>query len=214
MDEDITIINNNSRNEKIKNFLIEKKKILEFIIFLLIFILICFYSFQIYKDQQREEISYKYNSAIIKYENGDRTQIISSMNEIIDSNNSTYSPLALYFLIDNDLAKNKIEINKLFDKLINKSSLDFEIKNLIIYKKALYNADTSNEKDMLKILNPLVKSESIWRSHALYLLAEYFYSKKEKQKAKDFFNQILEDKNANQDLVKESQKRLNRDLSD
>ncbi len=214
MDEDITIINNNSRNEKIKNFLIEKKKILAFIIILLIFILICFYSFQIYKDQQREEISYKYNSAIIKYENGDRTQIISSMNEIIDSNNSTYSPLALYFLIDNDLAKNKIEINKLFDKLINKSSLDFEIKNLIIYKKALYNADTSNEKDMLKILNPLVKSESIWRSHALYLLAEYFYSKKEKQKAKDFFNQILEDKNANQDLVKESQKRLNRDLSD
>ena len=214
MDEDITIINNNSRNEKIKNFLIEKKKLLVFIIIFLIFSLIGFYSFQIYKDQQREEISYKYNSAIIKYENGDRTQIISSMNEIIDSNNSTYSPLALYFLIDNDLAKNKMEINKLFDKLINKSSLDFEIKNLIIYKKALYNADTSNEKDMLKILNPLVKSESIWRSHALYLLAEYFYSKKEKQKAKDFFNQILEDKNANQDLVKESQKRLNRDLSD
>ena len=214
MDEDITIINNNSRNEKIKNFLIEKKKLLVFIIIFLIFSLIGFYSFQIYKDQQREEISYKYNSAIIKYENGDRTQIISSMNEIIDSNNSTYSPLALYFLIDNDLAKNKMEINKLFDKLINRSSLDFEIKNLIIYKKALYNADTSNEKDMLKILNPLVKSESIWRSHALYLLAEYFYSKKEKQKAKDFFNQILEDKNANQDLVKESQKRLNRDLSD
>jgi len=214
MDEDITIINNNSRNEKIKNFLIEKKKLLVFIIIFLIFSLIGFYSFQIYKDQQREEISYKYNNAIIKYENGDRTQIISSMNEIINSNNSTYSPLALYFLIDNDLAKNKIEINKLFDKLINRSSLDFEIKNLIIYKKALYNADTSNEKDMLKILNPLIKSESIWRSHALYLLAEYFYSRKENQKAKDFFNQILEDKNANQDLVKESQKRLNRDLSD
>ena len=214
MDEDIAIINNNSRNEKIKNFLIKKKKLLVFIIIFLIFSLIGFYSFQIYKAQQREEISYKYNSAIIKYENGDRTQIISSMNEIINSNNSTYSPLALYFLIDNDLAKNKIEINKLFDKLINTNSLDFEIKNLIIYKKALYNADTSNEKDMLKILNPLVKSESIWRSHALYLLAEYFYSKKEKQKAKDFFNQILEDKNANQDLVKESQKRLNRDLSD
>ena len=214
MDEDIAIINNNSRNEKIKNFLIKKKKLLVFIIIFLIFSLIGFYSFQIYKAQQREEISYKYNSAIIKYENGDRTQIISSMNEIINSNNSTYSPLALYFLIDNDLAKNKIEINKLFDKLINTNSLDFEIKNLIIYKKALYNADTSDEKDMLKILNPLIKSESIWRSHALYLLAEYFYSRKENQKAKDFFNQILEDKNANQDLVKESQKRLNRDLSD
>ena len=98
--------------------------------------------------------------------------------------------------------------------IINKTSLDKEIKNLIIYKKALYNADSSNENELLKILNPIINSDSIWKSQALYLMAEYFYSKDEKQKSKEFFEQILLQKNANQELITEAQKRLNRDLSE
>ena len=83
-----------------------------------------------------------------------------------------------------------------------------------IYKKALYNADDSNESDLLNILNPVIKSESVWKSHALYLMAEYFYSKNEMQKSKEFFNQIVNLENANNEIKLESQKRLNRDLSD
>jgi hypothetical protein len=45
-------------------------------------------------------------------------------------------------------------------------------------------------------------------------MAEYFYSKNEKQKAKEFFNQVILLENANEDLIIESQKRLNRDLSE
>ena len=67
---------------------------------------------------------------------------------------------------------------------------------------------------MLQILNPIVNSESIWKSHSLYLIAEYFYAKGEKQKAKEFFNQILLLPNANNEIRLESQKRLNRDLSE
>jgi hypothetical protein len=136
------------------------------------------------------------------------------MKEVIEDKNSTYSPLALYYLIDENLIKDKSEINYLFDVLINKTSLDYEIKNLIIYKKALFNADTTNENELLNILNPIINSKSIWKSHGLYLLAEYFYSKNEKQKSKEFFNQILNTKNANTDIIKETQKRLNRDLSE
>ena len=98
--------------------------------------------------------------------------------------------------------------------MINKTSLEKEIKNLIIYKKALFNADFINENELLNILNPLINSESIWKSHALYLIAEYFYSKNEKQKSKEFFNQILNVENANQDILKKTQKRLNRDFSE
>ena len=60
----------------------------------------------------------------------------------------------------------------------------------------------------------MINSESIWKSHTLYLLAEFFYSKNEKQKAKEFFNQILVIPNANNMIKTESQKRLNRDLSE
>ena len=136
------------------------------------------------------------------------------LKEVVEDKDSTYSPLALYYLVDNNLIGNKNEINSLFDILINKTSLETEIKNLIIYKKALYNADSSNENELLSILNSLINSKSVWKSHALYLLAEYFYSKNEKQKSKEFFNQILSIENANQDIIKEAQKRLNRDFSE
>ena len=102
----------------------------------------------------------------------------------------------------------------MFDVLIKKTSLDKEIKNLIIYKKALFNADFANESDLLNILNPLINSQSVWKSHALYLMAEYFYSKDQKQKSKEFFNQIINLENSNQDIKLQSQKRLNRDLSE
>ena len=99
--------------------------------------------------------------------------------------------------------------------LLNSFSLEAsEIKNLIIYKKALFNADDINEIDLLNILNPIIKSDSVWKSHSLYLMAEYFYSKNEKQKSKEFFNQIINLENANQEIKLESQKRLNRDLSE
>ena len=214
MDEEISIIDSNTRNQKIKDFFINNKKILAAITIFLIFSILSFYIYQIYKDQNKEKISNRYNSAIIEHKNGDDSKIISEMKEIIEDKNSTYSPLALYYLIDENLIKDKNEINYLFDVLINKTSLDYEIKNLIIYKKALFNADTTNENELLNILNPIINSKSIWKSHGLYLLAEYFYSKNEKQKSKEFFNQILNTKNANTDIIKETQKRLNRDLSE
>ena len=213
MDEEIAIINEKTRNEKIKNFFIENKKKLITLFFTLIMLVLIFYSFQIYKDKQKKSLSEKYNSLVMDYKGGNK-EIFASFKEIIKKKDSTYSPLALYFLIDNDLIENQNEINELFDILINKTPLETEIKNLIIYKKALYNADNVNESELLDILNPLMNSNSVWKSHALYLAAEYFYSKKEKQKSKEFFNKILSVENANQEIIKEAQKRLNRDLGE
>ena len=112
------------------------------------------------------------------------------------------------------MISNDSEINSYFDVLIDEISLDKEIKNLVIYKKALFNADTAQESDLLNMLNPLIKSESVWKSHALYLMAEYFYSKDQKQKSKEFFNQIVSLDNSNSDIKLQAEKRLNRDLSD
>ena len=214
MDEDITIINTNTRNEKIKNFFLKNKKKLILSIFIFVLTLISFYSYQIYKESQLSQLSDKYNSTIIEYNVVKKSKTISSLKEVIESKDGTYSPLALYFLIDNNLIENKDEINRLFDILIKNTSLETEIKNLITYKKALYNADTISENDLLEILKPITSSESVWKSHALYLAAEYFYSKNEREKSKEFFQKILTIENANQDIIKETQKRLNRDLSD
>ena len=107
-----------------------------------------------------------------------------------------------------------ISSNSLFDILIKDTSLDNEINNLIIYKKALYNADNAQESDLLNMLNPLINSKSVWKSHSLYLMAEYFYANNQKQKAKEFYNQIISLENSNPDLKLEAEKRLSRDLSE
>jgi len=214
MDEDLAIIDRNTRNQKIKDFFINNKKLLISVSFIIVLLAISFYSYRIYKDNQREQISNKYNSAIIKHQIGNESEIVSVMKEVIEEKNPSYSPLALYYLLDNNLIDDKEEINNLFNVLIKNTSLEKEIKNLIIYKKALFNADTIEESGILKILNPIINSDSVWKSHSLYLLAEYFYSNGEKEKSKEFFTQILNIENANLDIVKKAQKRLNRDLSE
>ena len=214
MDEDISIINTNTRNEKIKNFFIQnKKKIIAGLVVITI-LLISYFAFGEYQDRKKIKISNTFNSITLNYSESNKEKTAKDLIQLVNEKNSTYSPLSLYFIIDNELIKEKKTINELFDIIIDETSLDKEIKNLNIYKKALYNADDSNESDLLNILNPLIKSESVWKSHALYLMAEFFYSKNEKQKSKEFFNQILNLENANQEIQLEAQKRLNRDLSE
>ena len=79
MDEEITIINEKTRNEKIKSFFVENKRSLISTITVLVFIIISLYSYQIFKDRLKEKLSDKYNAAIIEYNNGDKSKIIYSM---------------------------------------------------------------------------------------------------------------------------------------
>ena len=214
MDEEITIIDSNARNERIKNFFIDNKKKLISTVSIILVIIIGYLSFEKSKERTKIKLANQYNLALIDLNPDNKQKTIDEMVKVVKSNDTTYSPLALYHLLDNNLLENNEEINILFNELIEKTNLDNEIKNLIIYKKALFNSDFVSENELLKILNPIINSESIWKSHSLYLLAEFFYSKNEKQKAKEFFNQILVLPNANNTIKTESQKRLNRDLGE
>ena len=214
MDEDIAAINSSTNIEKIRNYLNKNRKIILSIFLFLLMILILFFGYNEYKKSEKIKISNLYSSATLDYSNNNKLETLNNLIDIINKKDSTYSPLSLYFIIDNDLTSDTEQINGLFDVLIKDTKLQKEIKNLIIYKKALFNADTSKENELLEILKPIISSNSIWKSHALYLLAEYFYSKEEKEKSKEFFNQIISLDNANQELKINSQKRLQRDLSD
>jgi predicted negative regulator of RcsB-dependent stress response len=214
MDEEITIIDSNTRNEKIINFFINNKKSLIIGISIILVVIIGYLSMMEMKERSKIKLANQFNITTINLGTEDKQTTIDQLTNLINENDATYSPLALFFLIDNNLIDNKSEINSLFDKLINETKLDEEIKNLIIYKKGLFNSDFTTENDLLKILRPIINSESVWKSHSLYLIAEFFYSKNQKQKAKEFFNQILLLPNASNDIKAESQKRLNRDLSE
>ena len=214
MDEEITIINSNTRNEKIQNFFVNNKKNLIIGFSILLIVLIGYFSLEEIKHRNKIKLANQFNLTVINFNTEDKQKTIDQLTKLVNENDATYSPLALYFLIDNNLIYNNDEINGLFNELINKTNLDEEIKNLIIYKKALFNSDFASENDLLQILNPIINSESIWKSHSLYLIAEYFYSKNQSQKAKEFFNQILLLPNVNNSIKIESQKRLNRDFGE
>ena len=214
MDEDLSIINTNTRNEKIKNFFIKNKNKIIVSLVILIIIIVGVFSYDKYLVNKKKEISDNFNSIIINYSEINKEKTASSLIKIINKKDPTYSPLSLYFIIDNNLVIDKNVVNTLFDLLIKNTSLDSEIKNLIIYKKALYNADSVQEGELLNILNPLINSQSVWKSHALYLIGEYFYVQNQNQKAKEFFNQIIALESSNLDIKLQAEKRLNRDLSE
>ena len=214
MDEDITIINKNTRNEKIKNFFVNNTKKLIIAISAIVLIIFGYFIYEDFQKKNKIKLANRYNLVTIKFISGDKNKFENELIDIVNEKDRTYSPLALYFLIDNNIVNENKKINELFDVIINETSLEEEIKNLVIYKKALFNSDFESENNLIQILSPVINSDSVWRSHALYLMAEYFYYKNQKQKSKDFFNQILTLENSNPNIRIETQKRLNRDFSD
>ena len=214
MDEDISIINTNTRNEKIKNFFIKNKKYLITISSLIILIIFIYFAYEEIQNRKTKNLSEKYNSIVVNFKASDKQIFKKKLIEIINEKNETYSPLALYFIIDNEIKSSNEEINNFFDTIIYEVNLDKEIKNLIIYKKGLYNSDFETENNLINILKPVINSDSVWKSHALYLIAEYFFDKNEKQKAKEFYNKIINFEKSNEIIIKETKKRLSRDFSE
>ncbi len=214
MDENTATNELNNRNQKIKDFFYRFKK--QFLTILIVLILSLF-TFFILKDLEKKnkiKIANEYSKVTIEYFSGNTENIKERLIKIVKQKDATYSPLSLYFLLDQNILTDQKKINELFDILINETNLEKEIKNLIIYKKGLFNSELESENNLIKILNPLINSDSIWKSHALYLMAEYFYSKNEKQKSKEFFKKIINLEKSNDSIKTESQKRLNRDFSE
>lgn len=213
MDQELDLISKNTRNEKIVNFFKKNYKIFLLLFSLLLVSIVIFFGLKYLEEDKNLKLSNRYNSIVASYESGNKDLAILELKKIIEEKNKTYSPLSFFFLLDNDLVTSVEEANKYFDKIINEIQLDKEIKNLIIYKKALYNADTISEDKIILILNPIIDSKSIWKSHSLYLLGEYFLSKNKNQKAKEFFEKILITENVNEQIALEAQKKL-RDLGE
>ena len=214
MDQDIEIINAKTRNEKIKNFFINNSKKLISIITIIIILLLGYFLYKHFEENKKINLANSYNLAVNKFNLENKSQVKSELINIIKEKDETYSPLALYFLLDYELISSKDEINEYFDIIINEINLEKEIKYLVIFKKALHNSDFQSEDKLLKILNPIINSNSVWKSHALYLMAEYFFSKGEKQKSLEFYNQIISLEKSNPNIKLEAEKRIRRDLSE
>jgi len=213
MSEDIEIINQNTRIEKIKNFFSNNYKRLIGLLISTLLLLFSYFGYQEYKKRAKLEIAEIYNQITLKEITIKNTDDIEQLVKIIKEKDPIYSALSLYFIIENDLLNDRKEINNFFD-LVIKSQEEKEIKNLIIYKKAMYNADVATENELLEILNPILKSESVWKSHALLLMADYFDHNNNSIKSKDFLQEIINSELVNNEIRIEAERRLKRNSGD
>tara|TARA_X000001036_G_scaffold320881_1_gene299384 strand:- start:215 stop:859 length:645 start_codon:yes stop_codon:yes gene_type:complete len=214
MDEDIEIINSNTKIENIKNFILKNKRKIIYFFSILLFFTMAFFVYLEYEKRKIIKIADKYLFITINYNEENKEYFIKELKDIIKSNNKTYTPLSLFFLIDNKLIQSNDEINLLMDEVIKNSNLDKEIKNLLIFKKALINSDNNSENELINTLKPIINSKSIWKHQSLLLIGDYFISKGEKEKAKDFYNKILNDENANQNIIFQTKLKLRRNIGD
>jgi len=208
MDEDLAIITKNTRREEIKKLFTKHKKKIYFVAGLLLLVVFSIFFYLDNIKRQRVEIANKFIEASINFDVKREAYYLKEFNKIINSNDSTYAPLSLFFLLDNKVLNSNEEINRLFDQVLNNVDLEREIKNLLIYKKALVNADFQSENIMIEILKPVINSESFWKPHSLLLLGDYFLSKGEKQKAKEFYFQILKSQRTNENIFNQAQQRI------
>ena len=197
-----------TRKSKLKKFY-EANKISIFLTSLILIIILAFLFFY-FEAQKNKKIllSENYISAKIYLENGDKSKSINMLKTIIFANESTYSVLALFLIVNENLIEDQLELSNLFDHLLKNNKFELEIKNLIIFKKALLQSNYVNELVLLETIKPLINNDSLWKPHALLLLGDYFVSKKQYIKAKEFYLEILPLKNLHKEMYNQVRSRL------
>ena len=197
-----------TKKSKLKKFY-EVNKILIFSSILILVIAIASISFYFEtKENKKILISDKYLAAKVYLENGDRNEVKNILKTIIFANDSTYSTLSLFLILNENLIVDQGELSNLFDHVLENNKFEKEVKNLIIFKKALFQSNFVSELELLDAVKPLINTETVWKPHALLLLGDYFASKKEYLKAKEFYMQILSLKNLHQELYNQARSQL------
>jgi len=197
-----------TKKSKLKKFY-EANKILIFLAVLIVIIASASVSFYLEtKEKKNIYLSDNYLTAKVYLKNGDRNKAKSVLKTVIFANNSTYSTLSLFLILNENLIADQEELSNLFDHVLENNKFEKEIKNLIIFKKALFQSNFVNELELLEAVKPLINTDTIWKPHALLLLGNFFVSKKEYIKAKEFYMQILSLKNLHKELYNQARSQL------
>ena len=197
-----------TKKSKLKKFYDSNKILIFSIIILSIFSLgsVTFYFDS--KEKKKITLSENYIKSRIYVENGEKSKARNILKDIIFENDETYSTLSLFLILNQNLITDPNELLSLFNHILENNKLENEIKNLLIYKKALLQSDFDNEIELLKVIKPLINQETLWKPHALILIGDYFVAKKEYTKAKEFYLQIFSLKNLHEELYNETRSKL------
>ena len=197
-----------TKKSKLKKFY-ESNKILIFSTILVLILALASVSFYSeFKEKKKTLLADNYIEAKVYLENGDKIIAKDILKIIIFANNSTYSTLSLFLILNENLIVDREELLRLFNHVLENNKFEKEVQNLIIFKKALFQSNFVSELELLEATKPLINNETLWKPHALLLLGNYFVSKKEYLKAKEFYTQILSLRGLHKELYEQARSQL------
>jgi len=197
-----------TKKSKLKEFY-ESNKILIFSVILIFIISLGAFNYYLETIKKKKILlSENYFQAKIYLETGYKNEAINLLRELIFANDRTYSTLSFFLMLNRDLIGNYEEISSLFDHLLINNKYKEEEKNLLIYKKILFNSNFANETKLLEDSKLLLNTNTLWKPHVLLLLGDYFVSKNENLKATEFYTQILSINNLHKDLYDQAKLKL------
>ena len=193
----INIQDKKTINEKITIFYQENKVLIFSILIIIALVVVSFIFYLESKEKRKILLSENYIEAKILIEKGEKDKAKNILEVIVTSNDNTYSALALFLILNENLITDQKKMINLFEHLLKNNKFEEEIRNLITFKKILFQSNFADEFDLIEATRPIINKDSIWKPHALLLLGDYFLSKKQYEKAKDFYKQILTLNNLN-----------------
>ena len=198
-----------TKKSKLREFYESNKIWLYSAIFSLIIIIASYSYYKDNKERKKISLSENYIEAKVYLENGDTTKAVEILKKIIFSNDASYSTLSFFMILNENLINDTNEISKLFDHVLQNNKFDKEIENLLRYKKALFKSNYVDEAKFLEEIRPLLNDKhTLWKGHSLMLVGDFYFSKAEYIKAKDFYTQILSIENLLPELYDQAKIKL------
>ena len=197
-----------TKKTKIRKIYEEYKNLIYSALLILIITIISINFYLSSKEKKKILLTDNYISAKIYLANGKNNEAKNILKQIVYDDDSTYSTLSLFLILDEDLITDNEEMSNLFEHVLKNNKFEKEVENSIIYKKLLFQANFVSEQELLESIKPLINKDSIWKPHALLLAGDYFFFKEEYLKAKEFYIQILDLKNIQNELYKQARSQL------
>lgn len=185
-------MNTETSEKNILSFIRGNSKTLLGLMFSLILIFAISVWFINNSNNKKIKISENYIKAQILLNNGNKLEAKEILEKIVVKKNSVYSSLSLFLIIEKKLIEDKNKILLYFDNIIDSGYFKNDDLNLIKLKKAIYISDIEAEQDIINLLNPIINSESVWKTHAIKFLGDFYYSLNQLKKAKQYYSLLAD----------------------
>jgi len=208
MDQLLHEINEDLNKDKLRSFFKKYKFILFFIIVIILLGVTIFVSRKIYLEQQSKKSLQSFLNINYLIDKKNFQNAKDELWKLTNSSINIYKNLAFSKLLE--LESNDPDTQKKIFEKIESSNLNRDDKTLFRIKRAILFFDSLDEKELLRILDIQKFKNSSWETLALDVIGDFYQSKNHNQKAKEFYNKIINLKNLPDIFKQDIQRKINR----